>query len=166
MSPLPTPAEELHALQEHYEYEADKLKAEVERLTNAINIALRCNTDGQMVYTLKAALKEQPAPPILVRENDTCGSEHYLVPPAAPLPDTPEWRRCTKKPLTIEYRDAAPGEVITTIEGVHITMDADHYVMRGTHGELYPITKQIFGETYEPVTAAPNAPKTKKDEQK
>jgi len=40
VSPLPTHAEELRTLQEHYEYEAEKLKAEVERLTDKLSIAV------------------------------------------------------------------------------------------------------------------------------
>jgi hypothetical protein len=63
--------------------------------------------------------------------------------------ETPAWKKCNKKALTIEYRDSIPGEVITTIEGVQIMMDVNHYVMRGTRGEVYPITKRIFKETYE-----------------
>jgi hypothetical protein len=58
------------------------------------------------------------------------------------------WRKCTKRPVTIEFREAMPGETITTIEGVQIHMTADHLVMRGTWGELYPITRAIFHETY------------------
>lgn len=60
----------------------------------------------------------------------------------------PSWRKCTKRPVTVDFRDAVPGEVITTIDGTRITMTADHMVMRGTRGELYPITKAIFHETY------------------
>lgn len=58
------------------------------------------------------------------------------------------WQKCTKRPVTIEFREAVPGETITTIEGVRIRMTADHLVLRGTRGELYPITKSIFREAY------------------
>lgn len=69
------------------------------------------------------------------------------------------WQKCTKRPVTIEFREAVPGEVITTIEGTRITMTTDHLVMRGTRGEIYPITKAIFHETYEkgePATREPS----------
>lgn len=70
-----------------------------------------------------------------------------------------EWKKCRKKPIIIEYRDAVPGEVIITIEGTRITMTKEQLVMRGVHGELYPITRAIFHETHEPVSDAPsNAP--------
>jgi len=59
------------------------------------------------------------------------------------------WYKCRKLQLVVEYRDAIPGETITTIEGVKITLGFEHIVMRGTRGELYPITKAIFNETYE-----------------
>jgi len=66
-----------------------------------------------------------------------------------------EWHHCRKKPVIVEYRSAIPGEVIRTVEGLLCTMDTDHYVMRGVHGELYPITKSIFDETHEPMEQAP-----------
>lgn len=72
------------------------------------------------------------------------------------------WRKCTKRPVTIEFRDAVPGEVITTIDGTRITMTADHLVMRGTRGELYPITKAIFHETYV-ITLANDARHTRRE---
>ncbi len=59
------------------------------------------------------------------------------------------WYKCRKLQLVVEYRDMVPGETITTIEGVKITLGPEHVVMRGTRGELYPITKAIFNETYE-----------------
>lgn len=52
--------------------------------------------------------------------------------------------------MTIEYREVVGhSEKITTIEGVEIWCYSNvHYIMRGTKGEIYPITKAIFNETY------------------
>ena len=72
------------------------------------------------------------------------------------MPVSP-WKYCTKKPITIQYREVdGDHENIVTVEGVTITCYSNvHYIMRGTRGELYPITKQIFKETYDAEEVAP-----------
>ena len=75
------------------------------------------------------------------------------------------WRKARKKPISIEFREpfvnaytpkscgsvtvAVPCEEIQTLEGKLVAFPNQHYVIRGTKGELYPIRKDIFDETYE-----------------
>ena len=37
---------------------------------------------------------------------------------------------------------------VRTLEGVHLANDGD-YVIRGVHGELYPVKPDIFEESYD-----------------
>ncbi len=66
-----------------------------------------------------------------------------------------EWFDATKKPVMIQVRKVRPPfEDIPTMEGVMTALPGKHFVIKGVHGELYPIEQSIFWETYDtdPVT--------------
>jgi len=65
------------------------------------------------------------------------------------------WKMCMKKPIEVEYREVrGDTESIVTLEsdgneGI-LTAHADtDYIMRGIRGEVYPIKKDIFDDTYD-----------------
>ena len=76
-----------------------------------------------------------------------------------------KWRKARKKPIIIEFREPEPNDIISyglstdlihkpverikTLEGDLLAFPDKHYVIRGKKGELYPIRKDIFYETYE-----------------
>jgi len=76
-----------------------------------------------------------------------------------------KWRKARKKPIIIEFREPEPNDVICcgiytdlhsipierikTLEGDLIAYPDVHFIIKGTKGELYPIRKDIFYETYE-----------------
>ena len=63
-----------------------------------------------------------------------------------------EWTKCTKKPITVEFREVGPDVTgVETLEGFKPCDPAKHYIIRGVRGEVYPIEKGIFNETYEVV---------------
>jgi hypothetical protein len=57
--------------------------------------------------------------------------------------------RARKKPVAIEFRDATPGEVISTMEGAMTAKQGD-VIITGVKGEVYPCDREIFLATYEP----------------
>lgn len=59
-----------------------------------------------------------------------------------------DWKRCRKKPITVEFREATPGEKVHTREGTLVAQEGD-YIIRGVEGEVYPIGRDIFEKTYE-----------------
>ena len=60
------------------------------------------------------------------------------------------WRKARKKPVIVEFREPMfEVEEIHTREGTLIARRGKDYVIRGVKGELYPIGKEIFNETYE-----------------
>ena len=62
------------------------------------------------------------------------------------------WKECIKKPVKVHYREVSPGENwVETLEGYKSANPDLHYIMKGIRGELYPIEKTIFEETYERV---------------
>lgn len=50
---------------------------------------------------------------------------------------------------TREIRETAEGLVISTLEGDMLARPGD-WVVKGVHGELYPVKPDIFQTTYEP----------------
>ena len=73
-----------------------------------------------------------------------------------------KWKKARKKPVIIEFREVEPkqtlqlangervkGEGIVTLEGYHLAVCGVDYIIRGVKGEIYPIKKDIFYETYE-----------------
>ena len=76
-----------------------------------------------------------------------------------------KWLPARKKPVIIHFREVEPletflpngldrkeemkGEHIETREGTLIAIVDQDYIIRGIKGELYPIKKDIFNETYE-----------------
>ena len=80
------------------------------------------------------------------------------------------WRKARKKPVVVEFRKVEPkevvasvfdkkkgaivnlyGESIYTMEGWLKATCGKDYIIKGVKGEIYPIDKQIFKETYEVV---------------
>lgn len=60
------------------------------------------------------------------------------------------WKYARKRPVVIEYRDAEDGERVETREGV-LTAQLGDFIIRGVQGELYPIARDIFEQTYDTV---------------
>jgi len=59
------------------------------------------------------------------------------------------WKRCRKLPVVVRFREATgEKETIHTREGT-LTATQDDYIIEGVRGEIYPIGKDIFHETYE-----------------
>jgi len=74
------------------------------------------------------------------------------------------WKKCRKKPIVVEFREVIPNademrgdftehpyEQIHTREGVLNGYPDKDFIIRGIRGELYPIGKDIFYETYDVV---------------
>jgi hypothetical protein len=87
-----------------------------------------------------------------------------------------EWLLAQKRPVVIEFREPVPNvtayfnsvtnkvfdymgttpvqaptievEKIETLEGTHYAIPGKDFVIRGIKGELYPIKKDIFYESY------------------
>ena len=75
------------------------------------------------------------------------------------------WGKAIKKPITIEFREVEPNvsfgnvESIDTLEGRMRAKLGDDFIIRGIKGELYPIKKEIFNQTYD-VIQSPNGSQT------
>lgn len=62
------------------------------------------------------------------------------------------WSKARKRPVVVEYREPTEEvEEIHTREGTVVARKGEDYVIRGVEGEIYPIGKEIFAETYEVV---------------
>lgn len=62
------------------------------------------------------------------------------------IPDN--WLSVRKKPITVHAIQMYTDFEVETLEGVHIGHAGD-YLMKGIHGELYCIKKDIFEQTYD-----------------
>lgn len=61
-----------------------------------------------------------------------------------------KWHKARKKPIIIEFREVeGEKEEIRTKEGILTALRERDYIIKGIKGELYPIDKEIFEETYE-----------------
>lgn len=61
-----------------------------------------------------------------------------------------EWTKCRKKPVVVSFREVkAPKEVIETREGKLEAYPEKDFIIKGVKGEIYPIKKDIFKETYD-----------------
>ncbi len=61
-----------------------------------------------------------------------------------------KWKQCRKLPIVVEFREVMPNEDgVETLEGYKPCDPAIHYIMKGIKGEIYPIAKGIFHDTYE-----------------
>ena len=59
------------------------------------------------------------------------------------------WKPCRKRPVVVHVREVLPDETgVETLEGFKTCNPSEHYIMMGVHGEVYPIAKVIFHETY------------------
>jgi len=71
------------------------------------------------------------------------------------------WGKARKKPIIVEFRDVIPNdfiinegvthavEIIKTREGTLLGYVGSDLVIKGIQGEIYPIGKNIFFETYD-----------------
>jgi len=88
-----------------------------------------------------------------------------------------EWKKARKRDIDISFREVEPltqlyknaytgelskvckgpewfpveGEVICTLEGEDYATPENDFIICGVHGELYPLKKYIFNETYKVV---------------
>ena len=71
---------------------------------------------------------------------------------------TAKWGKARKKPIVIEFREVEPNtnlngldrcEVIHTREGIIQGYPGKDYIIKGVRGEVYPIGKDIFEQTYD-----------------
>lgn len=63
-----------------------------------------------------------------------------------------KWKKCRKKPIVVEFREVDPDENgVETLEGFKPCDPSKHFIIRGVSGEIYPIEKEIFSQTYEVV---------------
>lgn len=78
------------------------------------------------------------------------------------------WGVARKRPILVKYREVIPKEqkdvdvdceVVYTREGVLLAYPDEDFIIRGFKGELYPIKKEIFYETYD-VVQRPNGSET------
>ena len=75
-----------------------------------------------------------------------------------------KWGKARKKPIVVEFREVIPNrqgrfgsgpyEEVETLEGYKDAIPGFHYIIKGIKGELYPIQKEIFDETYEVIESA------------
>ena len=72
------------------------------------------------------------------------------------------WGKARKKPIVIEFREvdpnfftSVPAEKIDTREGVLYGYPDKDFIIKGVRGEIYPIGKDIFYETYDVVEEIP-----------
>ena len=82
-----------------------------------------------------------------------------------PYPTVIGWNRAKKKPVEIDFREPIPNGVmeygfskdlktmpvewVETREGKIMAIPGVDFVIQGVRGELYPIKKDIFYETYD-----------------
>ena len=70
------------------------------------------------------------------------------------------WGKARKKPIVVDYREVKPEEYdcddrkmpmerVHTHEGVLWAYPDRDFIIRGVRGEVYPIKKDIFYETYD-----------------
>jgi hypothetical protein len=72
----------------------------------------------------------------------------------------PKWFKARKKPVVVDVREPIGRvETIKTREGTLKAYENADYIIKGVKGELYPIDRVIFHETYEVLngTKCPNA---------
>jgi hypothetical protein len=80
------------------------------------------------------------------------------------------WGKCRKKPVEVEFREPIHNrevqgansvidsyELLETLEGNHEARKGIDFVIRGVHGEIYPIKRNIFVKTYDVLTEPTNA---------
>lgn len=66
---------------------------------------------------------------------------------AGQLPDL-TWQKAIKKPIPIRVHQVDEDFSVETLEGT-LTAKAGDYLVVGVRGEMYPIAKGIFEETYD-----------------
>lgn len=88
------------------------------------------------------------------------------------------WGKARKKPIVIEFREPIPNgemeygvysegfkklpvEWVKTREGTIVAIPGNDFVIKGVQGELYPIKREIFYETYDIVELIPQSSNTK-----
>jgi len=71
-------------------------------------------------------------------------------------------QRFRKKPLEIEAYQLTEQKEIKTREGTLMGYPGD-WIVTGIQGEIYPVGKEIFEMTYEPVDCSSHIPITERD---
>ena len=67
-----------------------------------------------------------------------------------------EWKEAQKKPLIVQFREVnGEKEEIKTREGLLSAYKGKDFIIRGVKGEIYPISKDIFAETYRVIQEKP-----------
>lgn len=60
----------------------------------------------------------------------------------------PEPKLAVKKPIKVEAREMPEPFQVQTMEGILVGKEGD-FLITGVKGEMYPIDRKIFFETYE-----------------
>lgn len=64
-----------------------------------------------------------------------------------------KWKKARKRPVMIEFREVEGAvETIKTREGTLKAYSGEDFIIKGVKGEVYPIKKEIFHETYEVIS--------------
>ncbi len=66
------------------------------------------------------------------------------------LDKNPRALRVCKKPVAVEVEFAAADGVCKTLEG-EVQYNAGDALLTGSHGEHWPVRRDLFGSTYEPI---------------
>ena len=66
-----------------------------------------------------------------------------------------QWHKCRKKPVVVEFAMPAKKQTIHTLEGYKEYNPETDYLIRGVVGEIYPIKRDIFEQTYERLSGQP-----------
>ena len=73
------------------------------------------------------------------------------------------WGKARKKPIVVEYREPIASdthygrEEVRTREGMLYAILGQDYIIKGIRGEIYPIGKDIFEQTYDVVEPIPQS---------
>lgn len=59
-------------------------------------------------------------------------------------------RKFVKKPVTVEAYQVFEEVKIETLEGI-MTASPGDWIVKGVHGEKYPVKPDIFEKTYQPL---------------
>jgi len=66
------------------------------------------------------------------------------------------WHHAAKKYVVVDFREVeGEGETIETMEGKLLAVRGRDFIIRGVQGELYPIRKDIFYQTYDVLEEMP-----------
>lgn len=61
-----------------------------------------------------------------------------------------KFKKFVKKPVVVEAYQTNVQQIINTLEGQMIASPGD-WIVKGIHGEEYPVKPDIFSKTYKPL---------------